>query len=344
MDEILDQQAKSVQLTSFETKSGELPQDLEGLKEWIMNCLSAPIPRKRQLALIMSGIHSVIGRINKLANMSKEVYASELNNIFRQKVEQLHQDATSKYIVLSSTYDYFEKTLAELTEKAHRDPQTNLINYKRFLEKLGLFLGIEQRIKGCIVGFIDCAEFKKINDLLGHAKGDEILNSIARILESYLRPGDLVTKERRQEPRMEDLHSRHAGDQFVFMMPDPTLLKVAKSIGERFQQSMESYGWSPEVLECLGHPVYADIGIVWYKMDPLKVRAPIAERLAKVLVEAADHCMYEAKERAKIRANRGGKHAGKPVSRLNVRQVRLEPAAQKLVLEWNLDQEVFFQL
>ncbi len=344
MDEILDQQTKSVQLKSFETKSREFPQDLDGLEEWIRNCLSAPIPRKRQLALIMSGVHSVIGAINKLSNMSKEAYIDELNKVFREKVDKLHREALNKDVALSSTYEYFDKTVAELTEKVHRDPQTNLINYKRFLEKLVLFLGVEQRIKGCIVGFIDCAEFKKINDLLGHAKGDEILNSIARILESYLRPADLVTKERRQESCIEDLHSRHAGDQFAFMMPDPTSLKVAKSIGERFQQSMESYGWSPEVLECLGHPVYADIGIVWYKMDPLKVRASIAERLAKALVKAADHCMYEAKERAKIRANRGGKHAGKPVLRFNVKPVRLEPVAQKLVLQWNKDQEVFFQL
>src|SRR6266536_4387082 len=97
----------------------------------------------------------------------------------------------------------FEKT----KESALIDPLTELPNAR------GLYMMLEQRLAECqrlnreslTLISMDIDDFKKINDQWGHATGDRLLASIARVI--------------RKELRQMDILSRYAGDEFVAIMP-----------------------------------------------------------------------------------------------------------------------------
>jgi len=86
----------------------------------------------------------------------------------------------------------FENRLAH--ESMH-DPLTALPNRLLFLDRLGLAIARGKRTKAQVaVLFLDLDRFKNVNDSLGHDAGDELLVSVARRLESVLRPGDTVAR------------------------------------------------------------------------------------------------------------------------------------------------------
>src|SRR6266516_2157910 len=97
----------------------------------------------------------------------------------------------------------FEKT----KESALTDPLTELPNAR------GFYMMLEQRLAECqrlnreplSVISMDINDFKTINDNYGHAVGDRLLASIARVIRKELRQMDIMT--------------RYAGDEFVAIMP-----------------------------------------------------------------------------------------------------------------------------
>ena len=90
-----------------------------------------------------------------------------------------------------------------LSELAMRDDLTGLPN-RRLLEEL--IREELQRGGRPQIAFIDLDDFKRINDGLGHAVGDQLLIAVGRRLVGVLRPGDVV--------------ARLGGDEFAVLMPD----------------------------------------------------------------------------------------------------------------------------
>lgn len=93
----------------------------------------------------------------------------------------------------------------ELVKRAHIDGMTGLLNRAGFLEKAQLQLGRAGN-RNIFMAIIDVDRFKLINDNLGHAAGDIVLQTIASQMKSHLRATDII--------------GRLGGDEFAVMLLD----------------------------------------------------------------------------------------------------------------------------
>ncbi|WP_431320464.1 GGDEF domain-containing protein [Rhizobium sp. YTU87027] len=107
-----------------------------------------------------------------------------------------------------------ERNSSKLIDLAHRDPLTGALNRSGLAQHL-LF----KRPRSLALLAIDIDNFKQLNDQHGHVVGDDILRLFARVAQSVLRPGDLL--------------SRQGGDEFVAVlkdMDDAEAVQTAESI------------------------------------------------------------------------------------------------------------------
>jgi diguanylate cyclase (GGDEF)-like protein len=70
---------------------------------------------------------------------------------------------------------------------------------------------------------VDLDNFKRVNDTFGHGAGDEVLISVAKILQGQLRQSDSL--------------ARYGGEEFVILLPE-TDLQSAALLAKRLQQSL----------------------------------------------------------------------------------------------------------
>lgn len=121
----------------------------------------------------------------------------------------------------------FEKT----KESALTDPLTELPNAR------GFYMMLEQRLAECqrvsreslALISMDVDDFKNINDQWGHAIGDRLLASVARVI--------------RKELRQMDILSRYAGDEFVAIMPMASQ-SMAEMVAERIRKAVAGHKFS----------------------------------------------------------------------------------------------------
>jgi diguanylate cyclase (GGDEF)-like protein len=123
--------------------------------------------------------------------------------------------------------------------------------------------------------FLDLDRFKVINDSLGHASGDQLLQKVARRLEAALRPNDTV--------------ARLAGDEFTILLDDVCEAREATIIAERVLHSLQA----PFLLDGREVFVGASIGIA----------LATARSHPEQVMRDADVAMYRAKADGK------GRHA-----------------------------------
>ena len=156
---------------------------------------------------------------------------------------------------------------------AHFDMLTGLPNRALIMERLAHAVSLAAR-HDTLVGviFIDLDNFKMVNDGLGHAMGDQLLQ--------------LVSQRLRQRVREEDTLGRLGGDEFVLVLEHlrhpQQAAHVAKSILDTLEEPFELEG---------GQSVYvrASIGIGLYPNDG---------ESAMELIRDADAAMYESSDAA----------------------------------------------
>jgi diguanylate cyclase (GGDEF)-like protein len=274
---------------------GTAPQTRNELQAWIREQLHLPPAVETAL---LTAIDAVFTRHERLWQESKQEAIQALSAGFADKMNKVKHELSARDATVSSISRYFEKLVADLTDKTHRDPKTKLMNFGRFTEQLESFLALEQRGRWCAIGLVDITAFKWYNDALGHAVGDRIIERVAHLLREQVRSDDLIAQER-LDAHSQDLHARFGGDEFCFLIPDLAEYYQAYAIAERFREAVERYDWTVEDRRLAAQPVRVDVGVVCLQLGRVSERRFIARRLASSLITQADKLMYEAKgERA----------------------------------------------
>jgi diguanylate cyclase (GGDEF)-like protein len=272
------------------------PETVSDLRHWIRDQL--PLSTAQQDSLL-NAVDHVIARHEVMWQASKQEALQAMSTGFSDRMRRMREELAARETTVSSITKYFEQLVADLTDRAHRDPKTRLMNFRRFIERLEQFLEIEQRGHWCAVGLVDIRSFKQFNDTYGHALGDRIIERVARLLSEQIRAQDIVAQDGSTDESHE-LHARFGGDEFCFLIPDMTNAHDGWIIAERFRTSVEGYDWSREDDRLTAGCVNVDVGVVSLQLGPVEQRRLVARQLAHDLLARADRAMYLAKmERAR---------------------------------------------
>jgi diguanylate cyclase (GGDEF)-like protein/PAS domain S-box-containing protein len=154
-----------------------------------------------------------------------------------------------------------------LSDIATHDPLTGLFNRQYFIERLDKAIN-NAKTNNLWMGllFIDINGFKKVNDVYGHKKGDELLVEMAQVLIGAVRGSDLV--------------ARYGGDEFVILLEGLKSIDNAPMIAGKVSAAANLH-FRPQD----GKPSIA-IGISVY---------PFHSKNPKELIDIADQAMYVAK-------------------------------------------------
>jgi diguanylate cyclase (GGDEF)-like protein/PAS domain S-box-containing protein len=163
----------------------------------------------------------------------------------------------------------------QLEHRARTDELTELLNRKEVLSRIET-LGVQSRRTGqeLAVLFCDLDRFKEINDIHGHAAGDEVLRATAMRLREVLRTSD-------------DLAARIGGDELLVALHGVRDMNDAVSIAEKLRVAASQ-------------PITTPSG-------PVSTTLSIGVTLAKpdestdALVARADSAMYRAKQTGRNR-------------------------------------------
>jgi diguanylate cyclase (GGDEF)-like protein/PAS domain S-box-containing protein len=162
----------------------------------------------------------------------------------------------------------FEERLSFL---AQYDVLTGLPNRALFYDRLKQAVGRARR-EQTMVGlmFLDLDRFKQINDTLGHAAGDRVLQVVADRLKGFLREVDTI--------------ARLGGDEFTVVIEGVSQPEQLTGVAEKIRNALTA----PVQLDGRDMSVSASIGITLYPRDGEDIEQ---------LIKNADIAMYHAKHR-----------------------------------------------
>jgi diguanylate cyclase (GGDEF)-like protein len=168
---------------------------------------------------------------------------------------------------------------------AYFDTLTGMPNRQHFIERLDRELVRARREnRQLALLFLDLDGFKRINDTLGHATGDYLLQAVAERLRQKLRAGDIVSR-----PALDDLtphFARLGGDEFTVVLPDIEDVSAVSQIAQRVQSVLSQ----PFRIGSDDITVTSSIGVALFPDDGEDAAA---------LLKHADTAMYHAKDQGR---------------------------------------------
>ncbi|RVU83951.1 EAL domain-containing protein [Leucothrix sargassi] len=179
--------------------------------------------------------------------------------------------------------------MEDLYQQASRDSMTGLLNRKSFQEELKEVLGGGQDSKEVnVLCYLDLDHFKTVNDVCGHAAGDELLKQVADLFSRRVRSTDKL--------------ARTGGDEFAILLVGCGVQRATKVL-ERILQDVQAYRftWNQNTFQ-----VGVSIGVVEFDSS---------SRVADMgnLMMNADEACYMAKKSGRnqlyIQDNRDDKPA-----------------------------------
>ena len=186
----------------------------------------------------------------------------------------------------SNAFNALKRQEDRLRYLAYYDPLTSLPNRRSFNEQLNRILKRSQRRNSnAALMFIDLDHFKRINDSIGHGRGDRLLVEIAKRLTMELREDDAVnylSEDDEDDDSISPEIARLGGDEFTVVLSDVEDTMHVERVASRILQSLSE----PIALQSHNPVVTPSIGIAIYPHDG---------KDPDTLVRNADTAMYVAK-------------------------------------------------
>ncbi len=227
--------------------------------------LATAVTRSAESVISAKRAHELEERTDEIGTMMASV-----SRMFTT-IEQQATEMSSFAAKLDSAYKELDSANARLKELSFKDEVTGLYNRRFFWIRLEEEIGRYQRFHHAVsVILFDLDGFKKINDELGHAAGDETLRDVAQLLHQHSRGINVL--------------ARYGGDEFVILLAE-TPKSGAAIYAERMRQVVSTHPFAH------GGRVSASFGIASLPEDTAES--------AEELMHAADTALYAAKRAGK---------------------------------------------
>lgn len=162
------------------------------------------------------------------------------------------------------------KALDHAHFESRKDTLTGLVNKGGFYQVVSAEIEVCRRYQRTLsIAYIDCDNFKAVNDKFGHHVGDDLLRVISKTMLRKLRSSDLP--------------GRLGGDEFAVMLPETSAeacRMVVEMLQQRLLQEMKEHDW----------PVTFSIGIATFLRMPPSIED---------MIRQADKLMYAVKNTSK---------------------------------------------
>jgi diguanylate cyclase (GGDEF)-like protein len=170
-------------------------------------------------------------------------------------------------------YDHLLR-VAKRVEDSRRDSLTGLLTRRYIDEDLDKVLREHDEVYSPVSAvFIDVDHFKRVNDTVGHAVGDQVLAEVARILMEHVRAGDPAV--------------RYGGEEMAVILPGCAEIH-GHSLAERIRKAIAWNDWAKHGCKA-----------------PVTVSLGVAERVCNedktAWLHRADQSMYRAKHSGRNR-------------------------------------------
>jgi len=230
---------------------------------------------------VLIGIGSLVGRsvlqpITQLQEAAHKLGNRDFSHRIRLRNTSDELGQLARSINLASAT--LQKLYQELERRSTHDGLTGVLNRAAFDERLQTeFKGADRHSRPLSLLMVDIDFFKRVNDTFGHQAGDQVLQSVARILAETTRPGDVV--------------ARYGGEEFAIILPG-TGEGSAVAMAERLRVAMENA--RIECGACGNISLTVSIGCA--------SRLPHAA-MPEALVKTADSALYDAKDTGRNRVS-----------------------------------------
>jgi diguanylate cyclase (GGDEF)-like protein len=174
------------------------------------------------------------------------------------------------FVIMVIALTELRNALDDAQFESRKDALTGLVNKGGFYQVVGAEIEVCRRYKRTLsIAYIDCDNFKIVNDKFGHHVGDQLLQVISKTMLRKLRSSDLP--------------GRLGGDEFAVMLPE-TNAEACRMVIEMLQQrllhEMNEHDW----------PVTFSIGIATFLTMPPSIEE---------MIQQADKLMYAVKNSSK---------------------------------------------
>jgi diguanylate cyclase len=213
-------------------------------------------------------LESLATMVRAMVDESREVHGA-----VRQSQDRLLAER-GRAVELESRVQTLEGELQRLSDEVGTDALTQVANRRGLMKAFEVErVRLDQHGGQLSIGLLDIDNFKRLNDSLGHAVGDQALVALAEHVRVALRPNDSL--------------ARFGGEEFVVLLPD-TPVDEARQVLGRLQRSLTASLFMHENREVF---VTFSAGVTGYRTGESMEAA----------LERADEGLYEAKGSGKNR-------------------------------------------